>query len=198
MQDEGKFDPRSIPLKSWTDYENELWDKESNHSIGSWIPPEKEFAHPESRGQSLYGGTQYELPHSRSFSPAPYAPLANPISGSGRNTPAAEMYGSRPASRNMLQNPTRSSSNYLDMAVPRASSPMMAGFDYEQAAAAGSPMGPSDYELESAVRELLRGADLNTVTKRAVRQKLEDKFGMDLAARKATINATIDKVLLSN
>jgi hypothetical protein len=29
IQDEGKFDPKSIPLKSWNDYENELWDHES-------------------------------------------------------------------------------------------------------------------------------------------------------------------------
>jgi chitin synthase len=75
---------------------------------------------------------------------------------------------------------------------------MMAGYDYEQAAAVtGSPTGPSDYELETAVRDLLRGADLNTVTKRAVRLKLEEKYGIDLGSRKATINATIDKVLLS-
>lgn len=84
------------------------------------------------------------------------------------------------------------------MAAPRATSPMMAGFDYDQAAFTASPTGPSDYELETAVRDLLRGADLNTVTKRAVRQKLEDKFGIDLSSRKGTINATIDKVLLSS
>ncbi|KAJ8096185.1 Chitin synthase, class 5 [Marasmius tenuissimus] len=41
VHDEGKFHPRAIPLKSWSDYENELWDKESNHSIGSWVPPTK-------------------------------------------------------------------------------------------------------------------------------------------------------------
>ena len=73
---------------------------------------------------------------------------------------------------------------------------MMGGFDYDQAT--GSPMqGPSDHELENAVRELLRNADLNSVTKRAVRQKLEERFGMDLSTRKATINSTIDRVLLS-
>lgn len=73
---------------------------------------------------------------------------------------------------------------------------MMAGFDYDQAVGSGSPKGPSDYELESTIRNLLRDADLNTVTKRAVRQKLEDKYGMDLASRKATINGIIDRVLL--
>lgn len=205
VHDEGKFDPRSIPLKSWTDYENELWDKESNHSIGSWIPPEKEPMQSHSRGQSLYGGTQYELPRSRSFSPAPsmglntaYAPLANPVPGSGRNTPA-EMFGSGPASRNMLYNaaPSRPGTTYLDMPVPRAASPMMSGFDYEQAASTPLNGAPSDHELESAVRELLRGADLNTVTKRAIRQKLEERFGVDLGSRKSTINSIIDRVLLS-
>lgn len=82
---------------------------------------------------------------------------------------------------------------YLDMPMPRAASPL-GGFDYDQA----SPThGPSDHELENAVRELLRNADLNSVTKRAVRQKLEERFGMDLGARKAMINSTIDRVLLS-
>jgi chitin synthase len=35
LQDEGKFDSSVIPLKSWNEYENELWEKESNHSVGS-------------------------------------------------------------------------------------------------------------------------------------------------------------------
>jgi chitin synthase len=74
---------------------------------------------------------------------------------------------------------------------------MMSGFDYEQAASM-QPFGePSDHELETAVRDLLRDADLNTVTKRAIRQKLEDRFGVDLGPRKASINSTIDRVLLS-
>lgn len=127
-----------------------------------------------------------------------YAPLANPMNGSGRNTPA-EMFGSRPASRNMLHNTasSRPGTTYLDMPAPLAASPMMSGFDYDQAASSPLAGAPSDYELESAVRDLLRGADLNTVTKRAIRQKLEERFGVDLGSRKATINSTIDKVLLS-
>jgi chitin synthase len=34
------------------------------------------------------------------------------------------------------------------------------------------------------------------VTKRGVRHQLEDHFGMDLTARKAAINAAIDRNLL--
>jgi len=55
---------------------------------------------------------------------------------------------------------------------------------------------PSDYELDRAVQDILRDADLNTVTKREVRRKLEDTYGMDLSTRKNTINAAIDRILL--
>jgi len=56
--------------------------------------------------------------------------------------------------------------------------------------------GPSDYELDRTVQDILRDADLNTVTKREVRRKLEDKYGMDLSTRKVMINAAIDRILL--
>lgn len=32
VHDEGKFDPASIPLKSWQDFENELWEQVSSTS----------------------------------------------------------------------------------------------------------------------------------------------------------------------
>ena len=56
----------------------------------------------------------------------------------------------------------------------------------------------SDVELDRAVQDVLRRADLNSVTKREVRRQLEELYGMDLTARKATINASIDRVLLSH
>ncbi|WRT65066.1 uncharacterized protein IL334_002008 [Kwoniella shivajii] len=66
IHDEGKFDPRSIPLKSWNDYENELWDQESVHS-GSYMPPNKgEY---DSRPGSAYGYDNYET-RSRIISPS--------------------------------------------------------------------------------------------------------------------------------
>ena len=56
---------------------------------------------------------------------------------------------------------------------------------------------PTDAELEHSVLEILRTADLNSVTKRQIRQHLKERFGMDLTARKAMINSAIDRVLLS-
>lgn len=126
---------------------------------------------------------------------AAYAPLGHPVAGSGRNTPA-EMFGSRPASRNMLHggSGSRPATAYLDMPMGTMNSSPV--FDYEMAAASPTA-GPSDHDLEIAVRDLLRDADLNTVTKRAIREKLQTGFGVDLGPRKATINSIVDKVLLS-
>ncbi|KAF8523712.1 glycosyltransferase family 2 protein [Hysterangium stoloniferum] len=186
VHDEGKFDPRSIPLKSWNDYENELWDKESNHSIGSWVPPQKNKDGYESRTASLYGReTYYEAPQTRSYSPAPSNVQAPMFAGynSGRNTPlGGGSFVHQPA-------PSRPVTDYLDMPIPSTRSPDGQSFNDNQ---------PTDAEIDRAVQDILRDADLNTVTKREIRRKLEDIYGVDLSTRKSAINATIDRVLLSH
>ncbi|KAI0049900.1 glycosyltransferase family 2 protein [Auriscalpium vulgare] len=186
VHDEGKFDPRSIPLKSWNDYENELWDKESNHSIGSWVPPTKlkNDGYAESK-TSIYGReTYYEPAYSRAFSPSPSQmnPYASPPGyQSGRNTPS-QLY---------QPTPSRPTTNYLDIPIPQTRSPDAGGGDF------GGLGGPTDSEIDRAVQNILRDADLNSVTKREIRRRLEDQFGVDLSSRKATVNAAIDRGLLS-
>ena len=97
------------------------------------------------------------------------------------------MTGNSQHSNYYPQQQTRAS-NYLGMDLPRTKSPEDADmWD-----------GPSDAELERAVQELLREADLNTITKREIRKRMEEGFNMDLTSRKATINAAIDRVLLSH
>jgi chitin synthase len=54
----------------------------------------------------------------------------------------------------------------------------------------------SDLDLERAVQDVLRSADLNLITKREIRRQLESHFGIDLTSRKAVINAAIDRTLL--
>ncbi|KAL4258503.1 TRAFAC class myosin-kinesin ATPase superfamily protein [Pleurotus pulmonarius] len=174
IHDEGKFDPRVIPLKSWTEYENELWDKESNHSIGSWVPPQKfkNEGYPESQTASIYGRETYYEPSQGGMMMHP------PGYQSGRNTPQSQ-YGMayQPA-------PSRPVTNYLDVAIPLTQAPE--GFDSE----------PSDAALQRAVQAILHTADLNAVTKREVRRQLEEQFGMDLTSRKKVINDAIDDVLV--
>jgi len=189
VHDEGKFDPRSIPLKSWSDYENELWDKESNHSIGSWVPPKLDNGY-DSKVGSIYGReTYYEAPgtRSRSYSPLP----APPGYQSGRNSPA--FTASRPGSmaNMMTQQPSRPVTNYLDMPVARSGSPFLDG-------GSGSLGHPSNAELEQTVNNLLRGADLGTVTKRDIRKQVEEAFRCDLSSRKADLNGMIDRALIAN
>jgi len=185
VHDEGKFDPRSIPLKSWSDYENELWDKESNHSIGSWMPPAKlkNDGYAESRTASLYGRETYYEPRGHSPSPSQTGMMFPPPGyASGRNTPLSGSH-LRPMSEVHQPLASRPVTNYLDMAIPTSRS---------------SEREPSDNELDHAVEDILRSADLNSVTKREIRRKLEDQFSMDLSSRKATINQAIDRILLSH
>jgi len=188
VHDEGKFDPRSIPLKSWTDYENELWDKESNHSVGSWVPPTKRDGG-ESRTASLYGRETYydppAAPYQRSFSPAPsYNAPGSTRQHSTYGIPQPSL--TDPFGRQSIAGlRSRPPSSYLpEMKTGQFSSNL-----YGE---------PSDAEIESAVRDILRDADLTTSTKRAIRQKLEEIFGVDLSSRKATINSIIDGILLAH
>jgi chitin synthase len=83
--------------------------------------------------------------------------------------------------------PSRPPTNYLEMPLPVTRS-------HEDMDLA--PGVPSDTELDHEVHEILRTADLNSVTKREIRRQLEERFGMDLTSRKGTINAAIDRVLL--
>ena len=166
--------------------ENELWDKESNHSIGSWVPPTKlkNEGYAESR-TSVYGRETYYEP--RSFSPSPSqmghgAYPSPPGYQSGRNTPAAD-------GGQMYQPLSRPPTNYLDVAIPTTRSD--AGGEF-------SASGPSDAEIDRAVQALLHDADLNSITKREIRRKLEEQFGVNLASRKTSINAAIDRGLLSH
>ncbi|KAJ2523576.1 hypothetical protein GGI11_001416 [Coemansia sp. RSA 2049] len=70
--------------------------------------------------------------------------------------------------------------------------------------AMGNPTGmggsstPSDAQLVEAIRQILRTADLNALTKKKVRQQLCQQFGTDLAGRKDFISDTVDCILSGN
>lgn len=189
VHDEGKFDPRAIPLKSWNDYENELWDKESNHSIGSWAPPNQfhKEGYAASATASLYGRETYYEPRGHSPAPSQFGMMPPPGYQSGRNTPMSQLRPMSDAGMLYQPMPSRPPTNYLEMPLPTTRS-------HEDMDLA--PGVPSDSDLDYAVHEILRTADLNSVTKREIRRQLEEQFGMDLSSRKGTINASIDRVLL--
>lgn len=55
---------------------------------------------------------------------------------------------------------------------------------------------PSNADLDKAVQELLRVADLNLVPKMEIRRHLEEKVSMDLTSRKTATDVAIDRTLL--
>ncbi len=124
----------------------------------------------------------------RNYSPAPsqIGGMMYPPPGyqSGRNTP--QMFMPQPQMDMLYQPaPSRPATNYLDIAIPSSRSP-------EQGDISGSP---SDAELERALQDILRTADLNLVTKKDLRRQLEERFGVDLTSRKVSINAMVDRLL---
>ncbi|VDO05446.1 unnamed protein product [Rodentolepis nana] len=56
---------------------------------------------------------------------------------------------------------------------------------------------PTDTQLEEAIEEILKNADLNVVTGKKVRRTLEDRFNIDLDDRKDRIDEMIMKYLQS-
>ncbi|ORX33474.1 chitin synthase-domain-containing protein [Kockovaella imperatae] len=273
IHDEGKFDPKSIPLKSWNEYENELWDQESNHSAGDFHLNEKRGF--DSRPSTTYGAyeTYEKQTMSRGISPAAsyqdmrarstYDPPQLPYAGSliggspvgsfaalpeSRSFYGGSMYGGDNRSvhesfygqSQLLQPGSRMSSySYTQpMGRPQADQRVSSysinqprpgglgefhplGSSYSLSSLPGqipppqsrpateylpevqtfaSPMnigqaGVTDDQLESSIRRICHGANLDQLTKKGLRKQLEGEFGMDLVARKETINRIIERVL---
>ncbi|KAJ9262091.1 CAZyme family GT2 [Paecilomyces variotii] len=101
--------------------------------------------------------------------------------------PAQSEYGF-PGSRPMSQ-----------MDLPRfgsrmslAASEMMGRRDMEMEDLAGLP---SDDAVLAEIREILRTADLMTVTKKSIKQELERRFGVNLDAKRPYINSATEAIL---
>lgn len=96
--------------------------------------------------------------------------------------PTATEYG-YPASRPMSQLDLTSR---LGSRMSLAPSEMMGGANYELSDLAGLP---SDDALLAEIREILRTADLMTITKKAVKAELEKRFGVNLDAKRPYISS---------
>ena len=54
---------------------------------------------------------------------------------------------------------------------------------------------PTDVKLEKAVKEMMTGADLESVSMKKIRADLEAKFGVPLADKKALIKGFVEKYI---
>ncbi|MBW0473377.1 hypothetical protein O181_013092 [Austropuccinia psidii MF-1] len=248
IHDEGKFDPSSIPLKTWQEYENELWERGSNQSIGS-INVDK--ANASAKEASLYGReTVYDPPafasYSRTHSPGlhesnmdarsllsgygggagsmmmmPQGPVSyiDPTNASRamsmHSYGGLGMMGGATPNRGMNDSPARMGSTFgMPMAVPQgAMMPMGVGPApaFMQMGAMDSPgrtgsaallpipspkgVLPADDQIIADIRAVLAKADLNTITKKGVRQELEMLYGVELGEKKSFVNQAIENQL---
>ncbi|CCF51903.1 hypothetical protein NDA10_007234 [Ustilago hordei] len=134
VHEEGTFDPSEIPLQTWTDYENELWERNSARSIGSII----EAARAENKSLGSRAGSQY--------APSLYGQPMLPNNGSfGHHSPSPS-YGGTPS---QFGGPTRPGSQigaYLPQSDPaRQSTYSLAGYGAQAMSMYGMPTGASGF-----------------------------------------------------
>ncbi|TGZ77234.1 chitin synthase ChsE [Ascodesmis nigricans] len=166
ISDEGKFDPASIPRKKWEDYQAELWSDAQTQNGGNDT-------------QSEVSGYSYAT---RSYHPAQseygYGPLAN----TGYQTrPMSQMDLPRAFSQSRMSMAPSEVMSHRGSYMPEMEMSMM---DL-----------PSDDAILAEIREILKTADLMTVTKKSIKAELERKFGVSLDAKRAYVNSATEAIL---
>jgi chitin synthase len=170
VADSEPFDPNSIPLKRWRDFEeNDLWENESMASGST------------RKSKSRAAGSEY------SFGMQPEYNLRTSIgSKPGELDPRMSMVSM--GSRAPDVDP-RMSMVSMGSRIPESRS------SYSGSVTGGPPVSIPDDILYMEVRKALVGADLMTLTKKQIREGISAKLGIDLRSKKETINRMIDEIL---
>ena len=169
VTDEGKFDPASIPHKKWEEYQAELWEAQTSHGGAR-------SGYDDSKSE--ISGISYAT---KSYHPAAVSEYGGPLAGSGYNSrPMSHFEASTP---NLLQPQMQTGYNsrgsFVEM--PRG---------HNDSVEMGEFVGlPSDDAILAEIREILKTADLMSVTKKSIKAELERRFGMSLEGRKAYIGS---------
>lgn len=168
ISDEGKFDPDSIPKKKWEEYQAELWDAQTQRDdarseISGYSYGTKSY-HP---AGSVYGGgydTQHLMPTSRSAS---QLDMHSQIYAGGNNQSRMSL-----APSDMLGGGFMASGRSIA--------------DMEMSDLTGIP---TDDMILNEIRDILKTADLMTVTKKGIKQELEGRFNVNLDVKRAYIGS---------
>ncbi|KAJ3298077.1 hypothetical protein HK104_011190 [Borealophlyctis nickersoniae] len=179
-----KFDPKSIPVKKWSDHEAEMWEKNSSQSDsrGSESSESKRYHNPSAYGGSVYGGTAPSV----YTSPSVYGGAAPSVYSGYGGSPAGgagSVYGGSVAGS--VAGGPRGQPAYPEKRYSYAS--MNSGVT-------GGVL-PSDEEILREVRRILSTGNLMTITKKQVRDELSAIFACDLAPKKSVINHFIEEIL---
>ncbi|KAI0014229.1 glycosyltransferase family 2 protein [Xylariaceae sp. FL0662B] len=169
ITDEGKFDPASIPRKKWEEYQGELWDAQTARDDA----------------RSEISGFSYATKPGMNVGVSEYYPQSRPGSTVGM-IPPYDLKNSGHLSR-MSFAPTEARMSQFGGSQFYSNAQ-----DMEMSNLAGLP---SDDALLAEIREILRTADLMTVTKKGIKQELERRFGVPLDAKRAYINSATEALL---
>jgi len=189
VSDEGKFDPKSIPKKKWSDYEQELWEvgtqgsQESTHSRASDRSYRSNRSAKKQPGS--VAGDYYDERGRRSRSRSPAPPYA------GSDPRMSRAYSTEMSQRGSLYGIGRGIEYDVYGAVTTLGSRPVSMVE------SGSLSGdfPSDDEILQEIRNILSTANLMSITKKQVRDDLSQCFGMDMSLKKEYINNCIELIL---
>ena len=184
------FDPKSIPLRKWEVYESRR--RDSLDSRRNDFPD----------NEKLEFVDETQSMRSASTIVSNLNPLPS-FRGLPTSSPVAVNRGSRDSSiYDGYFTPTRGPSIYkeynqmLQISGSTArSSKSILGSDESRRSI---PKYPSDDAILYQIRLIVSSSDLNTLTKRAVRERLSNIFSMDMKAKKSTINFFLEEILKGN
>ena len=170
ITDEGKFDPSSIPHKKWEEYQAELWEAQTIRDDRS-----------EMSGIS-YGTKSYH--HAPSEYGAGGYPLSRPMSQAG----GLPRYSSHPSLAPPSEVNLLAAPGYHHHGNNGSHGYKGSDVNVEMHEIPSGAM-PNDDAILTEIREILRTADLMSVTKKSIKVELERRFGVSLDGRKAYIGS---------
>ncbi|KAI1450135.1 glycosyltransferase family 2 protein [Annulohypoxylon stygium] len=172
ITDEGKFDPASIPRKKWEEYQAELWEAQTSRGGDDTRSEISGFSYATKPGMHM-GVAEYQYAASRAGSTTGMVP-------------PYDMKNTAHMSR-MSFAPTENRMSHFG-----GSQFFGNQHDVEMTNLAGMP---SDDALLAEIREILRTADLMTVTKKGIKQELERRFNVPLDSKRLYINSATEALL---
>ncbi|KAI1089592.1 glycosyltransferase family 2 protein [Rostrohypoxylon terebratum] len=172
ITDEGKFDPASIPRKKWEEYQAELWEAQTSRGGDDTRSEISGFSYATKPGMHM-GVAEYQYAASRAGSTTGMVP-------------PYDMKNAAHMSR-MSFAPTENRMSHFG-----GSQFFGNQHDVEMTNLTGMP---SDDALLAEIREILRTADLMTVTKKGIKQELERRFNVSLDSKRLYINSATEALL---
>ncbi|KAI8057210.1 chitin synthase-domain-containing protein [Syncephalis plumigaleata] len=208
--DDEKFDPRVIPRKKWSDYEQELWEGGSQHSHDSRATAVTHNSqvsqhlqkHISSAAPSIMGADQ-SYRHSAFTVQRPTSGVFDSrfshimsVDGNHLSTsPGQEsQFNQSIISPSVYDRPVSGAYSAYNGSMIFAQS-IVSPTDNMDHTAYPNVVYPNDEQILDELRRIISAADLMTVTKKQVRDELTTFFGVDMTPKKDYINRCIEMIL---